>query len=233
MCRGPCRRHWRCLASTEPVRAAERNVPRRRGTRRRSTAVDWGCTARFHLDLDVVLLQEVPGTEHIVEGLDLKVHVAQTGALADLGSAESAEMRQSLSAAENREESSWVATTPIATVVMQSANTSRRAAPARPAECPAGIRFDGHVMHVTCWWNSTVASGAAAVRARTPMPHPARLELRGRRAHRGGSLLSRNSGGGGGPHRCGGTSQSLGDQPSRIWSMSENHSIQLPQGSAV
>jgi len=48
-----------------------------------------------------------------------------------------------------------------------------------------------------------------------------------------GSRLVRNSSGTGGPHRCGGTSQSFAIQQSRIWSMSLNHSIQLPHGSAV
>ena len=34
---------------------------------------------RAHLDLDVVLDQEVPVPEHVVDGLHLEVHVAQAG----------------------------------------------------------------------------------------------------------------------------------------------------------
>ena len=37
--------------------------------------------ARPHLDLDAVLHQEVPVAEHVVDGVDLEVHVAQPGAV--------------------------------------------------------------------------------------------------------------------------------------------------------
>ena len=40
--------------------------------------------------------------------------------------------------------------------------------------------------------------------------------------------MARKVSGGGAPHRCGGTSQSLATQQSSIWSMSENHSIHEP-----
>src|SRR5260370_3700096 len=48
-----------------------------------------------------------------------------------------------------------------------------------------------------------------------------------------GSELARKVSGGGAPHRCGGTSQSLATQQSSIWSMSENHSIHEPHGSGL
>jgi pimeloyl-ACP methyl ester carboxylesterase len=48
-----------------------------------------------------------------------------------------------------------------------------------------------------------------------------------------GSRLARNVSGGGVPHRCGGTSHSRATQLSSTWSMSENHSIQEPQGSGL
>jgi hypothetical protein len=48
-----------------------------------------------------------------------------------------------------------------------------------------------------------------------------------------GSRLARNRSGGDGPHRCGGTSQSPATQHESTWSMSLNHSIQLPHGSGL
>jgi hypothetical protein len=44
--------------------------------------VDWGMAAGAHLDLDAVLDQEVPVPEHVVDGGDLEVHVAQPGPVA-------------------------------------------------------------------------------------------------------------------------------------------------------
>src|SRR6478735_11910341 len=48
-----------------------------------------------------------------------------------------------------------------------------------------------------------------------------------------GSWFARKVSGGGAPHRCGGTSQSVATQQSSIWSMSENHSIHEPHGSGL